>query len=85
MPTAMEVVEDEALPWAETMEVVEDALPWAETWQEEWQEGDEEGGSHGIHLRQESEEHKDTEAVVDLANEDRGGGGIPRGGDGALL
>ena len=70
VPTAKEVVEDEALPWAEPMEVVDEVLPWAETWQEEWQEGDEEGGSHGIHLRQETEEHKDTEAVVDLANED---------------
>jgi len=70
VPTAKEAVEDEALPWAEPMEVVDEVLPWAETWQEEWQEGDEEGGSHGIHLRQETEEHKDTEAVVDLANED---------------
>ena len=47
-----------------------EVLPWAETWQEEWPPGDEEGGSHGIHLREEAEEHKDTGAVVDLANED---------------
>ena len=64
VPIAMEVVDDAA-----------EELPWAESWQEDWQEGDEEEGwgggeGGGIHLRLESEELKQGEAVVDLANEE---------------